>query len=313
MILPSDNRTPPSALTRNILGVFGDRGRYWLETLPDLLDQCARRWSLRIGPPFELSYNYVAPATRADGTEVVLKAGVPNREMNTEIAALAAYNGRGAVRLLEYDADTGVALLERLTPGTMLSTVTDDDQATRIAAAVMRELRHSPPQDHPFPTVADWAKGLERLRKHYVGGTGPFPARLVEEAEALLKDLLASQGEPILLHGDLHHFNILLQMAPPSPQRWLAIDPKGVVGEAEYEIGAFLRNPDPEVLARPVAVSLQKRRIEIFAEELGFDRLRLRDWAVAQAVLSGWWVVEDHGEVSATWIACCERLAEVRF
>src|SRR5215212_5193912 len=67
----------PAEFARRVIDVDGDEGVAWLAALPDLLDQCARRWGLTLGPPFDLSYNYVAPAVRADGTEVVLKAGMP--------------------------------------------------------------------------------------------------------------------------------------------------------------------------------------------------------------------------------------------
>jgi streptomycin 6-kinase len=73
--------------------------------LPALLDACARRWSLALQPPFELSYNYVCPAVRADGTEMVLKVGVVNPELLTEIAALQLYAGRGCAQLLDADPD----------------------------------------------------------------------------------------------------------------------------------------------------------------------------------------------------------------
>jgi streptomycin 6-kinase len=325
-----------SVFANRIESVFGERGREWLNDLQQLLDLCAERWSLEIGDPFELSYNYVAAAARADGSPVVLKAGVPNKELTSEVAALRAYDGRGAVRLLDADPELGVMLLERIAPGETLVSVTDDDDATRIAASVMQALKTPPPADAPFPTVAEWSRGMEGLRRHFGGGTGPFPTRLVEEAEAMWRDLLASQGPAVLLHGDLHHFNILrssgfqpepdsgkmpeLQVdsgrepkLPSRPHHWIAIDPKGVIGEAEYEIGALLRNPDLNKLGEPGAVKLQKRRIEILAEQLGYDRVRLRSWAIAQAVLSACWTVEDHGDIEPHSIAMAERLAEIRF
>ncbi len=282
----------PHTLARAVVDVHGAIGTDWLARLPATLSDCARRWSLDISPPFEpLSYNYVAPAVRADGTAVVLKAGVPCRETETEVAALALYDGRGGVRLLEWDAAAGVMLLERAVPGTTLRAVEDDELATRVAADVMQRLWRTAPDKHSFPTVGEWAAGLRRLRAQFDGGTGPFPTRLVERAESLFVELLASMDEPVVLHGDLHHWNILSAEREP----WLAIDPKGVVGEAAYEVGALLRNPLPELLAWPHPARVLGRRLDILAERLGFDRERMIQWSFSQAVLSAWWFHEDHG------------------
>ena len=285
--------------------VYGAAGEAWIGQLPALLAECADRWSLTIAPPFGLSYNYVAPATRADGTAIVLKVGFPSRELMTELDALRLYDGRGICRLLDADRERGAMLLERITPGTPLADLDDDEQRTRIAAQVMRQLWRPAPPDHPFPSVATWAAGMQRMRARFNGTTGPLPAKLVEQAEALFRELLGAMGDPVLLHGDLHHWNILSAERHP----WLALDPKGVVGEAEYEVGALLRNPLPWLLAQPHPERVLARRIDMLAEELGFDRTRLVGWGVAQAVLSAWWTIEDHGYGWEEAIACAEYLA----
>src|SRR5262249_34292324 len=154
-------------------------------------------------------------------------------------AALRLFDGHGMAELLAWDDDDEVMLLEALQPGTLLKTIADDTAATSIAAAVMRQFWRPVPAQHPFPTVADWGRGFTRLRKYYGGGHGPFPLRLLEEAERLFAELSASMAEPVLLHGDLHHDNILAAQRQP----WLAIDPKGLIGEPAYETGALLRNP----------------------------------------------------------------------
>ena len=109
----------------------------------------------------------------------------------------------------------------------------------------------------------------------------------------------------MLLHGDLHHGNILSAERQP----WLALDPKGVVGEAEYEVGALLRNPMPQILDEAQPRQLLSRRVDQLAEELGFDRARLIGWGLAQAVLSAWWTYEDHGHGWEPGIACANHLA----
>lgn len=298
--------TVPNGFVRRIVELYGATGIEWLNCLPSIIADCAQRWSLVVMPPFEpLSYNYVAPAMRTDGRDVVLKVGVPNPELLTEIEALRLFNGRGIVQLLEVDRDQGALLLERLKPGTPLSSLTDDEQATTIAAQVMLQLWKPVPAEHPFPTVAKWAAGLKRFREHFCGGSGPFPASLVKAAETLFAELIGSMAEPVLLHGDLHHQNILAAQRQP----WLALDPKGLVGEPAYEVGALLRNPMPQLLTVPQPRRILARRVDQLAEELGFDRARLVGWGLAQAVLAAWWSFEDHGHGWEPWIACAELLA----
>lgn len=296
---------------RATVELHGEGGRLWLRSLPRIVAECAARWSLKVGPPFSpLSYNYAAPAEGPGGARLVLKVGVPVRELLTETEALRAFDGRGAARLVEADAEAGALLLERVEPGTPLTALceTDDEAATSAAAAVMRKLWRPAPEGHSFPTVADWGEGLRRLRAHFGGGTGPFPRRLVEEAETLFAELLDSSAGPVVLHGDLHHGNVLAAAREP----WLAIDPKGLVGEPAYEVGALLRNPLPQLLGWPQPVRASERRIALLSEELGFERARVRGWALAQAVLSEWWSIEDAGELGRFGLAAAEILAATR-
>jgi streptomycin 6-kinase len=296
----------PRDFARRMIELHGEEGIKWLDHLPFLLAGLAQRWALAVLRPFEdLSYNYVVPVVRADGSGAILKVGVPNPELLTEIEALRLYGGRGIVQLLEADPERGALLLERLEPGTPLACLSDDGAATSIAAQVMRQLWRPLPADHPFPTVARWAAGLGRLRERFGGGTGPLPSIWVARAEGLFSELIVSMAEPELLHGDLHHHNILAAQRQP----WLALDPKGVVGEPAYEVGALLRNPMPQILDQPDVKGIMARRVDQLAEELGFDRKRLVGWGVAQAVLSAWWMLEDHGHGWEMGIACAEHIA----
>src|SRR5437764_11648587 len=130
----------PDPFARAMVELYGEAGAAWLERLPALLAGCAERWALTVDPPFALSYNYVAPAVRADGSAAVLKVGFPCRELMTEIEALRLFDGRGIARLLAVDREQGALLLERLQPGTPLDPYPDDAAATAIAAEVMRRL-----------------------------------------------------------------------------------------------------------------------------------------------------------------------------
>jgi len=291
-------------LMQTVIDLHGDVGQAWLDDLPNIIAMLEERWSLKVASPFdELSYHYVAPAIHVDGAHKVLKLGVPSSEMDAEANALSAYDGQGIARLLDADLECGALLLERCWPGTMLSTIDDDDEATMIATQVMSQLWSPAPPDHDFKTAHYLADGLQRMRHHFDGGTGPLPNQLVEKAEYLFAELLDSAGTLMLLHGDFHHYNILTAQRQP----WLAIDPKGVVGEPAFDVAAFMHNcmgnADPKVR--------MARRADILSTELQLDRDRILSWTFAQFILFAWWCVEDHGDGWQTPIRLAEIVGEL--
>lgn len=141
----------PSAFTQNIRAAFGERGRERLSRLPDLVEEASARWGLaNMRAVSNLSYNFVAYANRPERNDaqskdgVILKIGVPNPELISEIQALKFFGGEGVCRLLDCDEEKGFPLIERLQPGTMLAELEDDDKRTRIAmeaARVFSELK----------------------------------------------------------------------------------------------------------------------------------------------------------------------------
>ncbi len=295
----------PESFLQNLAKYFAPHGDGWLQALPDLLAECEARWSMTIHPPFpNLSINYVAPATLADGTLAVFKAGVPGtRELLSEMEALRLCDGVGMARLLRADPERGVMLLERVQPGTPLrEAVADDDAATRIVAQTMQQIWRPLPADHGLIPVESYAGGLTELRTEFDGSTGPLPVRLVEIAERLFADLFASLGQRVLVHGDFHHDNILRHK-----NGWRVIDPKGLAGEAEYEVGVLFYNPIG-INTRPDLEQIQARRLAILHEILGFDRQRMIAWGVAQCVLSAWWDVDDNGRGGEGALRCAESL-----
>ena len=282
----------PSRCAKKILDIHGATGAAWLERLPELVAACARRWSLSVLPPFDYdAYNYVCPAVRSDGTDVVLKLGVPDAEFSCQVEALRIFNGDGVVRLLDAEPEQGVLLLERLLPGTMLAALEDDVQATEIAGLVMRRLWRPVPSTHNFPSVAKWAAGFHRLRDRFGGGCGPLPSHLIDRAEQLFRDLLAHGGIQMLLHGDANPFNILQARREP----WLVIDPKGVVGHPLYDAATFLNNL-PEGHSISDLRAILSRRVRQLSEMLEFDARLVSAWGQAHCILSSFWMFEDHGK-----------------
>ena len=290
----------PAAFRQAVAGGHGAAGEAWLEQLPRLVAELHERWTLQPAGRFRLSFGYVEPVTRADGTRAVLKLRVPgDPDAAGEGPALAAFGGAGAARLLAEDPELGALLLERLEPGTELAELAahDDDAATLAAAGVMLRLRRPPPRGHAFPTVAEWGRAL-------AGET--LPPAVADRARREHAELCASMDERVLLHGDLHHFNILRR-----GDGWAAIDPKGVIGEPAYETGALLRNPLPALLDRPDPGRVLARRMDLLAEATGLDRERIHAWARVQAVLAAAWAIEGRDAAGRRFFLRCAELLGV--
>lgn len=278
------------AFVASVTGAWPSDGPAFLARLPTLIKYCEQRWNLRALAPFPLSYNYVAPVVRADGSEAVLKLGVPNPELSSEIEALRLYDSQGAAALYEADPDLGALLMERVRPGEPLAGLPDDDEATLVAGQMMQKLWRPLPPQHRFPDLARWTRALRQYPERHVAtkGEGPLPPAMIATALGLLGELLTDAHPPVLIHGDFHHWNVLRGEREP----WLVIDPKGVAAEPAFEVGPLLYNP-PDVLGWPDLERVTRRRLDILRELLGLDRQRLVACALVGAVLSACWSIED--------------------
>ena len=244
----------------------------------------AAAWNVTIEETRETATSLLGFGARA-GRRVVLKVTKHAGDESHSGKVLKAFGGDGVVRV--YESETGAVLLERLAPGEDLVNLVkrgEDDEATKILAQVMAKLAgHEAPGE--CPTVGDWGRGFDR---YLASGDRQLPLAMVHEARSLYNDLASTQGTSMLLHGDLQHYNVLFD----HERGWLAIDPKGVVGELEFEVGPLLRNPveQPQLFA---STAIIQRRLEILTSLLSLNYERALRWSYAQAVLSAIWDIED--------------------
>ncbi|GID32971.1 aminoglycoside phosphotransferase family protein [Paractinoplanes brasiliensis] len=265
-------------LTRNVVENWGADGERWLADLPALIAEVAAEWGVRVLRTYPMTFHWVAEAERADGTGAVLKLGVPDGHLDTEAEALRVFDGEGAVWLLAENAAKGALLIERAEPGTPL---TVDDEATLVE--VGRRLHRVRGKNSDLPHLRNLRGGFERYRE------GPIPRRMVDRAAELFDDLCDSATRETVLHGDLHHGNVLRGR----DGEWLAIDPHGWVGDPGYDGGAMLYNPDPE-RRDPELLELVPRRIEMLAAYEKKERVIA--WGYVMGVLSELWTVESSGQ-----------------
>jgi len=215
---------------------------------------------------------------RRDGAPAMLKIAHEPEERRGG-GVMAWWDGQGAAQVLAHEGEA--LLLERaMGPGCLVRmAATDDDGATRIlcqAAAGLHAPRGVPPAS--LVPLGDWFAALAPAASRHGG--------VLEIAHTTAARLLADPRETVVLHGDLHHENVL----DFGPRGWLAIDPKGLIGERGFDYANIFCNPDPLVAAPPERL---RRQVKVVVEAAGLEPRRLLQWILAYAGLSAAWTLED--------------------
>ena len=112
----------PSQKHKAIVAEFKSAGVAWVNAYPSLMADCVDRWGLKLlgTASAGLPMNMIHYAETREGHPVVLKVGVPHPEQKTELLALRYYEGRHAVRVIDWDDKSGAILMDRIFPGTNL-------------------------------------------------------------------------------------------------------------------------------------------------------------------------------------------------
>lgn len=281
----------PPKFVRNTVGLCGELGGEWLRDLPQIIETLEKLWSLNVSAPFSnLSYNFVAPCVSASsGGEAVLKIALPlnNPEIFNEAAYLQITNGKGAVKLLNSDKTYRAILLERAKPGANLKQVfrADENKSANVAAGVLRKMLKTPPECSDFIQLEEWFNNFFRKAPQT-----EFPAAFLSKSHYFFDEL--NSAAKFLIHGDLHHENILSAEREP----FLVIDPKGIIGCIGYEIAVFLNNHLWWLNDQLDLREKLNEAVRQFSDAFEISPLDLRKWAYAQIVLSAWWTFEENHE-----------------
>lgn len=256
--------------------------------MPDItpFDIYLRKWNARpAGEPLSTQGGHLLPVWLdglPDGRAGMIK--IPLRiEERIGGEVMRWWNGDGAARIHAFEEQTGTLLMERaLGARNLLSMAmeSEDDAATRVVCQTLSRLH----ADRPFQKPGT----LMSLTSHFAS-LAPMARReggLMAECALVANELLATQRDQVVLHGDAHHSNIL----DFGERGWLAIDPKCVTGERTYDYVNVLCNPDLTTCADPVRLERQVNRV---VEAAGLNRQRLLQWVMAHAALSAAWFLED--------------------
>jgi streptomycin 6-kinase len=275
----------------------GEAGRAFIAGLPDRAEDFLERWELRLdGAAMHGVTALILPVVRRpDDTPAVLKLQLLDEESEGEPVALRAWDGDGAVRLLDHDAATGTMLLERLDQARMLSYVPDSREAVLVIARLLVHLTSLP--------APDGMRGLGEIAGAMLEQT-PWALERIADAEArgLVADCAASVREVVdtpgdrLLHWDLHYDNVLAADRAP----WLAIDPKPLAGDPGFDLlPAIVNRFDADEVVW---------RFDAMTDVLGLDRARARAWTLGRVLQNCLWEIEDGRPLEAEQLEIARRL-----
>lgn len=275
-------------LRNNVIGVWGKEGEEWLKKLPNLVKHISTNWHLQnLKPVDNLSYNYVLQGTCVqDELLVIVKISCDAIEFNQEVNALKSYQNSGScIPILDVDYDCNAFLMPHAIPGYSLATLfpKHDDLAIKHACGVISNL-HSVEinKNIEWPTVSGWVKCFDKINP------AALPNEHISKAKKLASYLLSSNTKNVLLHADLHYDNLIKH-----GNKWIAIDPKGVIGDPAFEIGnVCVRRKDAIIMNTEKMI----QRFNSFSRYLNLDAQRIISWAYVQAVMQACWSVQDNGD-----------------
>ncbi|MFF7726281.1 aminoglycoside phosphotransferase family protein [Streptomyces sp. NPDC008001] len=271
----------------------GELGRSWVAALPELAARFLDHWGLRIdGPASHGMVALVLPVLREDGSRAALKLQPVTDESVGEPAALQAWDGDGAVALLDHDAATGTMLLERLDANRSLLSIRDAEASLQTLSELLARLLTAPVPAglRPLGEVAgamlkDVPAALPELRD-------VSERRLVETCAAAVREVIGEPGDR-LLHWDLHYDNVLAPVPGSAREPWLAIDPKPLMGDPGFELLPALHDRWDDITATGDVDRAVLRRFDLMTEVLGLDRQRAARWTLGRVLQNALWDVED--------------------
>ena len=279
----------PSELVAHVNAMCGRRGELWFEELPQVIADLERKWNVAVGRPFPgIEFNYVAGAVGKDGEALVIKIAPPFEtvEIYGEAMFLRVLAGRGAVRLFNEDRELNAILIERAEPGKALHEAFESSPIDCVepAIAVLKRILQPPPAEmSDVVTLDTWFKNFRRYQET------DFPKDLAEKALQIYERISQQSDRTFYIHGDLHPGNVVTAQR----EKFLAIDPKGIVGHVGYDIAVFLINLERWQRKAANLEELLSDAICRFASAFEFTEGEIREWVFVHMVIAAWWNFED--------------------
>jgi streptomycin 6-kinase len=298
---------PLERFEASVRGRVGADAEDWLASLPSLISEMTATWDLRVTAVANRvdTFGMSIPARRGDD-RVTLRLSYPDGSLADETAALQAWNGGGAVRVLESDP-RGAQLRSSPTPGTALTVERNEMRALRLASDALRALWIEPLEG--IQTLAVEARAWSATLIERFGSVhAPFDEQLVHDAETMFRSFVATQQRQVLLHGDVRLEGFVMD-----GEHAVALDAKPLIGEPAFDAASLLRDGPAELVRDPGAGTQRMQgRLDQLSDLLEVRAGRVRGWAFAVAVDTGLYAYEsgdvDGGDLMIEVARLCQLL-----
>ncbi len=225
-------------------GVIRRFGKEFFEKLSRDVQTYSEKWKLEVvGMVDSYSVNCIFICRSREWGDAILKIGKSGAECFTEANCLREYNGGRFCKLLDADIENGIMLQECIKPGTRLRDEQSLEKRLRIFSELYRGLHIAPRKSEIYPTYLGWVRKITDYMNTREDHQELY--RHMKRAERICSALCDMFSEKMLLHGDLHHDNILLA----GDGQYRIIDPKGVIGDPIFDIPRFILNEFYDVYA----------------------------------------------------------------
>jgi streptomycin 6-kinase len=250
------------------------------------------------GDPFTSYSGYLQPVL-FNGIKCMLKIARRGKDLPAN-ELMIWWNGDGAAKVLLHDQTA--LLLARASNQSSLTEMAKtgrDDEASRILCSVIARLHlHPTPYPPNLIPLTTWFSELQPAAANYGG--------VFSQCESIAIQLLESPQETVALHGDIHHGNVL----DFGDHGWLAIDPKGLIGDRVFDYANIFCNPDAATALQPGRLLKQ---IATIAAAARIDQTRLLRWTASWAGLSAAWCISDGDHPQTPLAIASLALAALQF
>lgn len=267
------------------------------------IEYYAGKWSLEVLQLVDyFSVNCIFICRSEVFGNAILKIGKPCREVITEFNTLLEYKGRHFCEVFDADIDHGVILEEQIYPGVRLREEKVLDKRLSIFSSLYKQLHIEPANTEMYPTYTDWVTRITEYmskREDYIELYA-----YMKKAKDICLSLNSKYTKRMLLHGDLHHDNILLN----NNGAYKIIDPKGVIGDPIFDVPRFILNEQDDDKSSDENYLKTCRIIDYFEHSLHIPSKTLKQCFFIEMAMANCWNVESDEVPNLDSVAMAEAL-----